>query len=82
MEFEQPRPQISRRPVEYTKYVKEGYIQPDEVRDEQRLFVHPESHEFTEEDFRKLAQKTYEEPNDPFPYVEDLVKAYTKYNLK
>jgi hypothetical protein len=82
MKFEQPRPQILRRPVEYIKYVKEGYIQPDEVRDEQRLFVHPDLQEFTEDDFRKLVQKTYAEPNDPFPYVDDLVKAYTKYDLK
>lgn len=75
------RQQVSRRPVEYEEYVREGYVQPEEVRDQERLFAPRRAPEYTIDDFRKLVQKTYEEPNDPFPYIDDLLKAYTKYKL-
>ena len=51
------------------------------MRDQQRLFETTDK-DFTNQDFAKLVTKTYEEPNDPFPYVKDLLDAYGKYNLK
>ncbi|CAI2386213.1 unnamed protein product [Moneuplotes crassus] len=71
-EIDPNKPQVARRPAEYDE---------DLEALDQRLFER-RPREFNLEEFKKLCQKTYQEPNDPIPNVDDLLRAYKKYGLE